>query len=872
MLTSAFGYAQVSRAYKSLAKEESANYKTIVRQARIEFAAQDQSVLANKKAKKQFERWAHYWENRVNPDGTFPNENTGYFNAGILDSNGKIAQRPENNYAPTNTLNNQNWTNVGPEQSELNNNGYSNYPQMGRLNTLLRIKHPTDTNQDVLFVGAPNGGVWKSTDGGTNWTPKLDNVAGIGVTDIKTVPGTTTANYTTTPIYVSTGDYDGPHSNSIGVLKSTDGGETFVSTGLSYSIDQEVLTGDLVVIDANTVFVGTDRIMKTVNGGTSWTSAYTPPYTNLKIGRAARNGNEIMFTGNANDVYYTTDYTNDANWTTVVNPTNPPSKAAVTVDANGDFYIQIQDQRDQNNNYVSGGNVQKFDKNNSTFSNVGSVPQNYNSQGGYNQALIVTNDLIISGEFNGTHSVDNGANWYRSLNGYWSNPANPPNTTADGTYIHSDHHRMGKLDANTDFWSVNDGGLHYISYPNFAADAKPTITYKSGKVKVTQSYSIAINPKANDGALMMANQDNDAYSKHNGNWYAVAQGDGIQSAINYNNPAERYAGNHTGAISHSTTGFQGELNGDNKWARVPGAQFYFPMEIHKTNPSILYGGGNDVYEMDFSAAPSGPGGNTPSINATALNSGLGDVKSIAAHTNAIMAASKSEIKLLPQGASNWINVPASGITGDITSVDFDSSGGPGDPYYATVKGYSAGNKVFKTTDGGTTWTNISGNLPNIVVNEVMLKQNQTQEYLFVATELGVYYTANGGTSWAKLGNGMPNVNVKDIEIHYTADKLVAGTFGRGAWEISIVNSTLGNADVLKQAKGISVYPNPASQKVHIDTPSGEYEYLMYNVVGGIVKQGVVSDKGIDVSNLASNVYILRVFNDDSNFSQKILVE
>lgn len=880
--------AQTTQNYRTRAVANESDYHTIVRETRSAFNAKDLSVTKNKKAKKQFERWALYWQNRINPDGSFPDENTGYYNAGILDTNGKIVAQDNNPYVRA-TTNIQTWTNVGPKQSDMNNNGYSNYPQMGRLNAFLRIKHPSDTNQDVLFVGAPNGGVWKSTNGGQSWTPKLDNVAGIGVTDIATAPGTDFSNYTSKPIYVSTGDYDGEHAKSIGVLKSTDGGETFSSTGLSYAINQKKYLGDLVVVDDNTVFVGADKIMKTTDGGTTWAVAYDPGYPNLKIGRAATNGNEVMYTGSTNDVYYTSDYTDDNNWTTIVSPSGDyGGKAAVTVDDNGDFYIQkYVGVADGSPPHADTGKVKKFDKSTNSFSDVGNPPPHYEPQGGYNQALVVTNDIILSGEFNGQSSTDNGSSWTRTLNGYWNANATDPITGSGspsnvGTYIHSDHHRMGKRDGALDFWSVNDGGLNYITYPT-ASSTTPNISYLSGDVQVTQSYTIAINPSANDGALMMANQDNDAYSKHNGTWYAVAQGDGIQSAIDYNNAAIRYAGNHIGIVGQTTTGFNGELNGNSKWAKVPGARFYFPMEIHKTKPNIIYAGGDDVYKHDFSALVGfGLGispldvstrNNPPTISSDATSIGLGTIKTIATHGNAVLAADVRSIKLSTDEAGTWTTVTAPGGVVNITSVDFVST--VTNIMYVTEGGYVATNKVFKSTDGGSSWTNITGNLPNIVVNEVMVKQNNPMgEILFVATELGVYYTTstNGAsTNWTRLGSGLPNVDVKDIEIHYTADKLVAGTFGRGAWEINIANATLSTSDVFKQAEGISVYPNPANQRVHITTPEGDYNYVMYNVVGGVVKQGVVGEP-INVADLAPNMYILRVFNDTSSFSEKIIIE
>lgn len=844
--------AQITENYKQLSNEPNANYYGIVASTRAEFASKDLNNLKNKQAKKQFERWALYWKDRVNLDGTFPSELQGYFNAGILNANGKIVTRQQNS---TGRVTSQTWINIGPEQSELDNNGYSNYPQMGRLNAFLRIKHPTDVNQDVLFVGAPNGGIWKSTDGGANWAPKLDMVAGIGVTDIETTPDATFANYTTKPIYVSTGDYDGGNVKSIGVLKSMDGGETFSSTGLTATLMDQITLGDLIVIDDNTVFVGHNRyIKKTVDGGTNWVNAFDPGFGNPTVGRAARNGNEIMFSG-LFEVYYTSDYTNDSNWSAVLE-SNSANKMAVTVDDSGDFYIQ-----DMN------GQVKKFNKSNNTFANIGNPPSFYLSQNGYNQALIVTNDIMITGEFNGQSSSDNGSTWTRTINGYWNpsagpNPTGAGSSTSTGVYVHSDHHRMGRLDGNLEFWSVNDGGLNYFIFPS-ANSTSPTTTYKSSKVKILQSYSVAINPSANDGAIVAANQDNDAMSKRNGTWYAVALGDGIQSAINYNNPDIRYASNQTGFILQTDTGYQGQLQGNGNSVQIPGASFYHPLEMHKTNPNVLYGGGNDVYKLDASSG----------LSISGTGSGLSGsvVRTIATHGNSVIAATDSAIRFSDDQASTWSTISTTGISGgNITSLDYDATNNS--IIYATVGSYTSGNKVFKTTNGGANWSNISGNLPNIVVREVMLKQGQSNEYLFVATELGVYYTTDAGTTWAKLGQGMPNVDVRDIEIHYTADKLVAGTFGRGLWEVSITNNTLNTEDFTIDDGAISVYPNPATNTIiNIKTPTSDYNYIVYNVVGGIVKQGAIKNGLIDISSLAKNIYMLRIYNREHSITKKIVI-
>lgn len=830
--TTVFSQKKEKFNYKKAASDGNLNYFQIIEKKKNEIKTYDLTKLSNRKEIKHFNRWVYFWKDRVDINGKFPNSNLGYYNAKILTENGKINQNLSR------SLSTETWTNVGP-QNLPDPNGYSNPPQMGRLNTFLRIKHPTDRNQDVLFVGAPNGGVWKSTDGGTSWNPKLDMVAGIGVTDIKTTSDATFANYTTKPIYVSTGDYDGGNVSSIGVLKSTDGGETFVSTGLSYNESEGQVLGQLIVVDANTVLVGArDNIKITTDGGTNWTNNFDPGYTNAGFGRVAVSGSKAMYIGYF-DVIYTNDFMT-GNWTTVI-AKNDDSRNAVTVGEDGKFYIQGLD-----------GQIKQFNESNNTFSNYGTIPPNYNPQGGFNQTLIVKNNMIISGEVNATSSTNNGASWYNSMNGYWDN------NTSDGVYVHSDHHAMGFLDGTYEFWSVNDGGLHFVDYGNDPANQKPTVNYKSSKVIVTQAYSVAINPSANDGAYVMANQDNDAFSKRNGIWYSVSQGDGIQSAINYNNPDIRYAGNQGGHIMQTDTGFQGQLNGNGEEVSVPGASFYFPLEMNKTNPNILFAGGDDIYKIEDNSG----------LSITKLNAGIGKITDIATHGNSVFVTGETGHKFSTDNGANWTNIPPGA---SINSVDFDASNNQ--VLYVTKSGYTDGEKVFKSTDGGANFTNISGDLPNIVMKEVMLKQGQGTEYLFLATELGVYFTTNGGTNWKKLGNGLPNVDVRDIEIHYTNDKLVAATFGRGLWEINIANSTLSTGNLSKKETKLSLYPNPTVSNylnLTLDT-SKKYSYLIYNVIGGIVMKGKLdANHKIDITNLPKNVYVIRVFNDSTNLSTKFI--
>jgi len=828
--------------YKNKSTLPGANYFTIVKNTRLHFdnikKNKNQFTLSERKQEKQFERWAYYWKDRVDQSGAFPSETLGFYNAGILDADGKIVSQP--NLSRNSRLTQESWTNIGPQQNP-DTNGYPNFPQLGRLNAFLRIKHPTDRNLDVLFVGAPVGGVWKSTDNGATWSPKLDMVAGIGVTDIKTASTTTYDNYTTKPIYISTGDYDGGHVRSIGVLKSTDGGETFSSTGLSHTLSEQKSLSQLLVVDDNTVLVGDNQyIKKTTDGGANWSNIYDSGFTNSNFARVAAIGSNIMFTG-LFDIYFSSD--SGVNWT-VVNTSNDQDKNAVTVGSDGNFYVQGQD-----------GQIEKFTVGANTFANVGVIPGNYESQEGYNQALIFKDNMFVVGEFNGQTSIDNGATWYRSLNGYYQNDDGGPQEN-DGTYIHSDHHGLGLLDGQFEFWSVNDGGLNFITYDNIS-DQTPTIEYKSNGVVVTQSYNVAITPNSTSGDYIMANQDNDGFSRemHNGSmqWIAAVAGDGISAAINYNSPEIRYLGSQNGGIIKTRAGFTGNRAGSSS-GDITGAAFVWPLEIHTTDPTILYAGGDDLYKI---TDPNGAADISTSIsNAVKLNAGAGQIERIATHGNGVAVVGANASRLSIDAGANWTTITnPSGLT--INSVDFDQSNMS--IVYCTVSGYTSGSKVFKSTNGGTTWTNISTGLPNIVIKEVVLKQNQGTEILFVGTELGVYFKKESD-NWAKLGQGLPNVDVRDIDVNYTADRLVAATFGRGLWDINIANETLGADTTKVDDISFNVFPNPVSDgrlNITVDQEYKDFNYVVYNILGGVVLKGKNSNGIIDVSTLGSGIYVLK---------------
>lgn len=839
-------YSQTT-SYKNAPLQKGSNYYEIISKKRAEFSTLKKSnslSLSELKSFKHFERWAYFWKDRVNKDGSFPSGLEGWKNAGLFDGK-KLSNQNQSK------LSQENWTNIGP-QSNPDANGYPNPPQLGRLNTFWRYVNAGNANNNVLIVGAPTGGIWKSINNGATWSAKFDTFAGIGITDIK---GSSSSTTNPGVLYATTGDYDAQQVlNSIGVYKSTDMGETWTATGLNYSLNEGKLLGHLVVYDNNTVVVATaNSIMRTTNGGANWSSVFSPGGEDVNFGRMASSGTNIVITDAYEGIYFSTN--SGVTWTELQSPNNS-GKHAVTADENGNFFVQDKTGQIKQVSLVGAGSLTNF----------GSIPANYDPQGGYNQVLLKKGGLVLEGSVNGNSSSNNGASWYRSLNGYKSNPSDP------GVYMHSDHHQVGYLDAGLSFWNAHDGGLSFINYSS-SSDQMPSLVYKSNGVIVTQVYTISINPSSNSNDdFMMANQDNDGFSKEAGQWMSAAAGDGVCSAIDYSNPNIRYLGGTTGSLTRSdNTGYSGNYNG-NTIPKPADAEFVWPFSLHTTTSTIAFAGFDDMYKSTNIST-------TTSNNAneiwTKLNAGVGNPVTFDAQGNYIAVVGTTGIKRSINGGTSWtaMTQPTDQL---VNTFSINAASTNGNTIYASVKAYNDGNKVFKSTNGGASWTNISGDLPNILMKKIVFKQNQSSEYLFVATELGVYFTINGGTNWSKLGNNLPNVIVNDMKINYLNDKLYIGTYGRGMWEINIANTTLGTNEVSFE-DAPTIYPNPVNGSIlniKLKSLNSSAEYVIYNVVGGTVKRGKINQLNttLDINNLAKGMYIIKINENNKVFNHKFMVK
>ncbi|MEN8223953.1 MAG: PKD domain-containing protein [Bacteroidota bacterium] len=720
---------------------------------------------------KLFKRWEWYWENRIDPaTGEFPDLST-------LD---EYHRNTRDNRSISGS-----WTSMGPSTSP------GGYAGLGRLNCVAFV--PGSTNE--YYTGAASGGIWHTNDDGTTWTNLNDSVPVIGVSDILVVDPLMGPDI----LYIATGDRDrgslwslggqqNNDNNSIGVLKSLDGGATWTTTSLSFTASQKVRINRLLMDPTSayqTMYAATTAgVYKTSDGWATKTLLTTTAFIDMELKPGTPSTIYASTKGSSStSIYYSIN--SGATWNLAASYTGERTELAVSGNQANWVYALVANTNSELEGVYQSTNsgvsyTQKFDGSLSGNNLLGWSCDGSGSGGQGWYDLCIASDpanasIVYIGGVNTWKTTDGGSTF--NIVNHWTGCGAPSNAQN----VHADKHFLAFQNASSTLFECNDGGLYKTS------DGGTNWTHLSSGMAISQIYRMGIGQTSAD-EMIIGLQDNGTKASLSGTWTDVIGGDGFECIIDYTNQNTQYGALYYGDIYRTTDYW---LNSTNISSSLPGSGWWCtPYLIDPTNNNTLYVGYSDVWKS------TDQGNNWSQISNQGSTTDFRNMAIAASNTNYIYAATLANIFRTTNGggaAQAWANITSnlpvsnSNIT-YITVKDDDP-----DHVWVSMGEYNA-DGVYETTDGGSSWNNISSGLPQLPVMCVIQNTDYSGIELYAATDVGVYVRRDGGT-WIPFSTALPNVVVTELEIYYDASspdnhKIYAATFGRGVWSSDLYDPTV----------------------------------------------------------------------------------
>lgn len=766
------------------------------------------------------------------------------------------------------------WIPSGPFDLPVNQTGYMENG-MGRINCMAF----DPTNSSTYFVGVAQGGLWKTTNNGQTWTPLTDNLPITRISDIVIDPN----NVNT--IYISLCDFEylgvalnlnGRKRNThygLGVYKTTDGGTTWQPTGLSFQLTNgdASLIRKLFVSQSNSnklVACGANGMYTSIDAGATWTKQLDSLFWDMV--QDPVNPNTLYAASgwvlNANDgnaaIYKSTDF--GVTWTMLntgipstgsvqriklaIAPSDNNYVYAIAVDVNVGFYGMYKT--------TNAGTSWTYLP---PVLNVleGNEGNNTGGQGNYDLALYVDNtnkDKVFTGGVNIWGSVD-GAQTFNPVS-HW--------TLNYGPTLHGDIHNIYRQPLTGTIFVCSDGGLYRTSNMLISSwtDANNGIPWPTQWTKLNDAMQITsfyrLSSSQNSSGRVIAGAQDNATFFYDGSsgWATIMGGDGMDNFIDPSNDDFVIGSSQYGNFYLSfDAGLSSNFINSNVNNEV--AEWTTPIVADYNINGTFYIGYANVVKSDdggnfwTSISNFPPGGIANNeISALAVANTNSDVIYAAKRVRYEYTIPGSLYKTIDGGA-NWTDITG-GLPDSLYYTSVDINNANANAAYISMAGFSAGNKVFATTNGGTTWQNISYNLPNLPVNCVKSLPGGTK--LLAATDVGLYLLSlnTGSTTWVNISAGLPNVIISDIEVNTVLNKVYVSTFGRGIWEADLSNViTVGVPEVQNVKSDIDLFPSVNKGTFTIKIISKEKADIPHLEIVDILGRKVYSGQLNDVTNKLS---------------------
>ncbi|MGH1335512.1 MAG: VPS10 domain-containing protein [Aureispira sp.] len=697
---------------------------------------------------KQFKRWEYYWESRVDEQGNFPRPG-----AVLEEIERYYSQRSQQRSYLTGS---GNWSLLGPVAIPSNGTGQLN--GNGRLTSI--AFHPTDPN--TFFVGAPAGGIWKTTDAGASWTNHITGMTRLGVSGI--VINNTNPNI----MYIATGDRDGGDVPGYGVWRSTDGGLTWAprNNGMGNRTINDILihpTNPNILIAAGSNGI----IYRSNDGGANWAASASLGNNPKDIAMHPGNPNIIYASGTR--VHRSTD--GGATWTRITGVLpNAPQRMALAVSPDEPNWVYV---------LAGAGNglegIYRSTNSGVSFTLRTNTPNilDYalNGSGTNSQAWY---DLVIAADPTDANTIyTGGINLWKSTDGgstmnsisYWVGPSGG----RDG--VHADQHSLDFSPLNGALYNGNDGGL-YVS-----ADQGVTWGDLSGGLAIAQVYKIGVSQQTED-LVINGYQDNGTGISQGTFFQTEIGGDGMECIIDPTDDQFMYGALYYGDIRRST-------NGGNTFAPISnpiGEQgaWVTPYKLDPNNPNRMFAGYDNVWRNNAVRT----GTVWEQISNFASTANIRDIAVAPSNSNVVYISKNDNSLRVSNNAlaanPTWTNLSANlPVNNEPLDIEID----PTDPLHLFI---ALNRNIYESTNGGNSWTDISGTLPNINLNTILIDKDSPVEAMYVGMDVGVYYRDNTLADWEPYSTALPNLEITELEIHYNAAEcksfLYAATYGQGLWK------------------------------------------------------------------------------------------
>lgn len=782
------------------------------------------------------------------------------------------------------------WYPVGPYTTPANLTGYMENG-IGRVNCV--AFDPVNTS--VFYVGVAQGGVWKTTNGGTSYTPLTDNLPITRISDICIDPNNTNT------IYISVCDFEylgvGLHLNGrkrqthygLGVYKSTDGGLNWAPTGLTFQLTNgEVsLIRKIVLKPTNSnevVACGVNGMYKSTDGGTTWTKKLDSLFrdmvqdpVNPNVLYAATGWVQTANIGHA-AIYKSTDFGNTwimLNTGIAYQGTVQRIKLAISPTDNNYVYALCADNTEGFYGIYQSTNAGTTWTYKLPLLNILEYDQGNGSggQGSYDLALCVDatdKNKLYTGGINIWTSSDGGTSFEPVS--HW--------TLQYGNTLHGDIHFIDRQPGTSNIFACTDGGIYKttnIQPGNWIANWPTVWTKLNNGMQITSFYRLS-STKNSSGRIVAGSQDNASVYYSGTTWSTIFGGDGMDNYLDPLNLQVIVGSSQYGNFYYSNTGVNGGVfvssNPNNE-----NSEWVTPVVADYTNPGVLYIGNENVVKSTDGGQNWTPLANIYTNPQTQLSTEISALAVSSTNSNVIYAARRVRYELnlkgivfrTTNGGSSFVNI-TNNLPDTLYYTGIECSPSSSNEAVVSMAGFTGGCKVFKTTNGGTSWSNISYNLPNLPVNCIKYVPGTGQ--LMVATDVGIYVLNNGAGTWQSYSQGLPNVIVSDIEFNPALNKVYISTFGRGIWEtnLDVISGLQENAGA--GTLNFGLYPSVNQGSFHIELENSVKTKIdILDITGRTVYSSVPRENKTEVNlHVLPGTYYVRVQGEKSLGVKKIIVQ